>query len=619
MATDTSGYLKEPGGWYDPLTGKHFGEDKVTVIGSSNPPPQQQQPAPSSGATPQPPMAISVGSAPPITGQVGSTPPNPILQNLLNYPEVQGTSLQTWLYGNESLLQGLISRGYTERDIINEAYSQVHSNKSAFAGDITTLPRSDNAPFGSPLPTPKGKEPETPVDPEQFTNRYGQAKEVSESVLQAAMFLIGNAFTGALNKGAITQDTFNRLLDPANIGRYANALLYGGYTLGDVFQDLKAKELGIPSTGMDGKTTADKWYNTTEGKALKDNGTLTPPIALLGWDKSVLENTLFQLPSDAFSSLVPTPDWNSPEWIAERDKIKATYYDIMVSQAEADTSQKQQIADETYNQFIRDTEKNFGIKLSTDARQAWGELQKTFSGQGKVEPGMGGLASEQVDKYLTEIRRTDQQGREATLTAEEQQQRKQLLDNGSEADIQAFVSQNPAKAKLWGLVPDDTIKSQFSVEGIMAQDPKMTREQAKAYHDLVLDQYGNFRSTLYKTLYSNKYSTIYGEGGKIAAQEAEMQRRRKAAQDLLDSQFAINPFTQAAPESTGVVKIPGMPSVTQPPTGTVTAPLGAGITPKAPLPTTTPGIATSIGSAATQAPTYQTAEYDQYGNLKKKL
>jgi hypothetical protein len=69
---------------------------------------------------------------------------------------VNGTTMKQWIQGNSSLIPGLASRGYTIDDLVNEAYSQVHHNTSAFSGDMATTTRANNTPVtnNTTPPTP---------------------------------------------------------------------------------------------------------------------------------------------------------------------------------------------------------------------------------------------------------------------------------------------------------------------------------------------------------------------------------------------------------------------------------------------------------------------------------
>ena len=57
---------------------------------------------------------------------------------------VNGVTMGKWLQGNASLIPKLASLGYTNQDLINEAYAQTRTNKSAFSGDMTVIPRDKN-------------------------------------------------------------------------------------------------------------------------------------------------------------------------------------------------------------------------------------------------------------------------------------------------------------------------------------------------------------------------------------------------------------------------------------------------------------------------------------------
>lgn len=84
-----------------------------------------------------------------------TTPSGLTLQTLLNDPRVKqdqghnNVTMAQWLQGNSSLIPQLAQLGYKVDDLINEAYSQTRTNKSAFSGDMTVVPRSQNNPTGT--------------------------------------------------------------------------------------------------------------------------------------------------------------------------------------------------------------------------------------------------------------------------------------------------------------------------------------------------------------------------------------------------------------------------------------------------------------------------------------
>lgn len=98
----------------------------------------------------------------------------------------------------------------------------------------------------------------------------------------------------------------------------------------------------------------------------------------------------------------------------------------MTKVAEADTEQARAYAQDDYNKFVKELNKQYGIKLSDNAKTAWDQLQNMFSGASAKGLANSGIFNEAMDKYLQDVRTTDQRNREAKITDEEKRKRKTI-------------------------------------------------------------------------------------------------------------------------------------------------------------------------------------------------
>jgi hypothetical protein len=59
------------------------------------------------------------------------------------------------------------------------------------------------------------------------------------------------------------------------------------------------------------------------------------------------------------------------------------------------------------------------------------------------------------------------------------------------------------RAVKWGLVPSDDILNKYSISNLKSLYPEKTEQELMNYRNAVLDENGNFRSTIYKKYYSD--------------------------------------------------------------------------------------------------------------------
>ena len=386
------------------------------------------------------------------------------------------------------------------------------------------------------------------ADSDALKTIYGTTKQPL-NVEQKAANLIGQIFTAIKNKGGIIEDTFknNILNNPTQLAKYTSALLYGGYTIDDVYRDLKMKELAAQGiTDYQGKSgfsetiSATEWYNTPEGQSSKNNPVLVPPTDTMEISAELFNNPIFAIPAAVFSTLVEPLDKNSPEFKAEAEKIQASYYDIMTQKAQAETEQQKAVANESYNLFKDKLNKTYGIQLSDNANAAWGQLNNLFSGASEKGLGSSGLLTEATNKYLADIRKKDQRLRDEKATTATTEEINQLLKSGSSADIQAYIAKNGVeRAKALGLVPSDEVANWYSVSNLKTLYPNMSDTEIANIRNMMLDENGNYRSNIYQTMYGNQYD--------LGQQKKTYQEGKLEEQKLAEEKKAYAPFTQTNP------------------------------------------------------------------------
>lgn len=375
---------------------------------------------------------------------------------------------------------------------------------------------------------------------------YGKTKNAT--LEQSVANMIGTYFTTIKLKGGISQSSFDTIVnDPTTLAKYINALAYGGYTPGDIYRDVKAKELAASGNtayanykGFDENLAATTWYGTEEGQDAQNDAQLAPNAS---WDidMSFFDNPIFTIPASAFSTLRETIDWNSDEFKEKASQIEASYYDLMEQKATAETEQEKALADNNWEIFKTTIEKNYGIKLSNNANTAWGQLQQMFTGGTERGLGNSGVMQEVVDKYLKDVRRNDQLLRDEKTEKTDLEYRNYLLKSGTPDEIATFINSNPEKAKTWGLVPGDDVKAYFDYNSLKEKYPSLTEEELRNIQSMLIDDNGNYRSELYQNLYSNKYN--------LSEQKKTYQQQKLYEQELLEEEKAYAPYTQTNPFS----------------------------------------------------------------------
>lgn len=307
--------------------------------------------------------------------------------------------------------------------------------------------------------------------------------------------------------------------NPERIAFYVNAIAYGGYTIGDILNDMKRGELISKGDEraksiklIDAEMPKSAYQATAEGqRSYREAATVVPTFSLAGSMNPEILKYGANMPDQLFKTLVPLLDNTSQEFKDAVANVKSAFYDLANQQLQATTEQEKAVADYNYNQFKEQIEKQYGIQLSNDAAQAWKqieEIENNFNTRGIAGSGM---QNEAIDDYLKTVRKQDQGIRESKLTQEESRLASEMKTSGTAAQIKALIAEDVAKglpksewrATKWGLVPSDDILAKYDLATLKAQFPDQSDEELKAYRDAVLDENGNYRSTLYSKYYTD--------------------------------------------------------------------------------------------------------------------
>lgn len=379
--------------------------------------------------------------------------------------------------------------------------------------------------------------------------------------------------------------------DPSIVGFYVNALAYGGYTIGDVLNDMKRREL--ISTGntqaqgvkiIDPEMTRSEYQSSAEGqKSIGTASTLLSTFNMQGLMNPEIAKYGSDIPDELFKTLVPLLDNTSQAYKDAVASVKSAFYDIANQQLQATTEQAKSVADYNYGLLKKDIKKKYGILLSDDATKAWAQIEALESNYSDRGIENSGLKSEAVDDYLKGVRKQDQRSREAKLSEEEAQKASFYTASGTSAQIAGLT---PEERQKWGLAPSADILAQYDMASLKTRFPDQSEEELKAYRDSILDENNNYRSTLYSKYYSDIAKNKVSKKSTAETQVLQdaLNKENAAYRNYDNSQ----PFSQATTKDNAIVQS-GVPTNTQ--NQTVTTP-----TPSQPTPSQTTG-----GTAAAEA------------------
>lgn len=409
------------------------------------------------------------------------------------------------------------------------------------AGEVYDLPSETLAQLGVVVPDQYGFDNTGQVSDFNYYQNLGDVsgldglygKTKNADLERTAADNLGILFTTLKNQGALSQTTFDKTIkDPVQLAKYINAWVYGGYTVDDIFRDVKAKEYGIQANVIDPVKVAAEHYKTSDYAVGKNNSQLQPPTNL-NIDPELFNNPIFAIPGDAFKSLVPAIDINDPKFKEEASKIQDAYYDLLLQQMDADSAQAKAIADDNYRIFREQIQKRYGIQLADNAYSAWNQVQQLTTSHSERGIADSGIYNEALDRLLLDRRKADQRLRDTQTDEEELKRREYYVTKASPEQIQNDLTQE--EKERWGLVP--TQETLAFINNLKATYPDLTDEQVQNIKGSLVDQFGNIRSELYSTLYRNRYQT---EQEKRLAQETTLYNKK-----LQETEKAYAPYTKS--------------------------------------------------------------------------
>jgi len=418
----------------------------------------------------------------------------------------------------------------------------------------------------------------------------------------------GSVESSAKSSGLVDPNFLNNLIaaKPDVIAFYVHALTYGGYTIGDVLNDMKRREL--ESKGdvnaknlkiIDPEMKRSEYQATAEGqKAVMESSKILPTFDLSGIMNPEILKYGADMDEETFKTLVPILDPTSLEFKDAVANIKSSFYDMANAQLLATNEQEKAAADYNYNEFKKQVETNFGIKLSDDAAAAWKQITGLEDSMNTRGLAGSGFQAEGIDNYLKTTRLADQRLRDQKVVDANNKELEVLKASGTPSEIAAAIAKMDAEDRAKGipqnqyrstlLKPSGDVASLYSVANLKSKYPDMTDAQIAAYRNSVLDENGNLRSAIYSKYYSGVASNL-----KSAKDAAETLVTTKA---LSDEQRAYgdpnNVLTKptdvgSAPQATGLVETPKVetPKTETPAVSGVSAPV---IKPVVPTPVTPP-------------------------------
>lgn len=331
----------------------------------------------------------------------------------------------------------------------------------------------------------------------QLATRYGQP--VNEEMEQTMFSALKGVFN-MLETAGINKSTINKIKnDDELMAFYVSSMAYGGYSVGDIYSDVKKRELGINNVSPI-SAVADKasYAQTADYQKASADTRIAPPVEMAGMNSAQLDLPVYQLPDEAFKTLVPILDYDSQEFKDAMASVETSYYDLLEQQLRATTEQEKAIADYNYQEWKNDVQRNFGIALSDNALEAWNQIQQVYNQGAQQGTFNSGIQNESIDSYLRQVRRQDQRTRTEKLSNEEKQKMQYFLTAASAQEIKDLVNSDPEKARQWGLIPSDEVKNALSLTELKKKYPNAKEEDLAQYISILLDENGNYRSQIYQ-------------------------------------------------------------------------------------------------------------------------
>lgn len=390
--------------------------------------------------------------------------------------------------------------------------------------------------------------------------------------------------------------------DPLLMSFYVSALAYGGYSMSDVYNDMYRIQQGengdvsMQNLSLISPTQPKSVYiQSTEGAAAVAKGsTILPPSDGMRSPDSAISKYVAGIPESLFNEQNKPPEFGTPAWYAAIADVKTGYFDLLTQQASASTEQEKAAADYNMSQFNNQVSTYLGILLSNNSTQAWKQIQNLDQDAANRGIQGSGIENKSIDDTLKTARLNDTRNRANSLNQLEQEQAAVMKSSGSATQI---ANLTPEQRQAWGLTPSAEVSNKYSIASIKALDPSMTDAQAQAYRDKIIDENGNYRSTLYQNQYSNQYALNYhtppANQSRQDYQQSVLEQNAINAKTAHDKEFSIT----NDPNSPSFLAKPASQTPTNPPITNTVVPTN---TQTVKSPAVTPTATSSVTPPSTQ-------------------
>lgn len=425
-------------------------------------------------------------------------------------------------------------------------------------------------------------------------NHYGNSASSSEQeqlkaraieILKSIKMNTDNLLANGTLRG-FTQQSLNAVFsDSTQLARLINAVAFGGYNGQDITKE--AMRLAMVKDGRTELANQSLISETQNRAAYSNTESYKQANAL----------PALNIPGDAAAKIMAAT--TRPEFFKEGvvtdlgsmkaniDKIGTTYYDLIEQANSATTERDHQMAQTNWDNFRKTLQSKYGITLAKNAVDAWGQIQALQNTVASGGLAGSGIANEQIDQYLKQVRTSDRISRMSKLEEGEKQEMAFYTGSASPEQIAALIAQDRAsglpndqwKSVKFGLMPSNDLKSQFDVETIFQKLKKdkpdqpdwLLRQQAQLTHDSILDKNGNFMSSLYGNLMTKQSDNaanklLFQQGAAIA----DINKQNNAIFDQFTDPglSSENMFSQSAKPTPSPLEGATAPAVTPAPSTT---------------------------------------------------
>lgn len=358
-----------------------------------------------------------------------------------------------------------------------------------------------------------------------------------------------------------------------------NAMLYGGYFFSDIWRDVKAQDIGLGTQGFSRTTDRSSFINTPEGTAAVANAALAPTGEIALQFDNFGDLTIKGAPDSAWSiDSGATGAVKTPQDLDKARQVEAAYWDAYNRVLNATTAVEHQAAKADFDRLNKSVEKNYGVKLSSNAQTAWSQIQSIRSSA--EQAGVSGTGYERglIDEATRKAQLQDELTRQGKATDEETNTLNYLRKSATPDEVKAQIAKWDAEDAAKGLNPDQyrSVKfglkasssqlSDYSLDNLRKMYPVLTDEELKKVQGQYIDANGNIVS---EATSKQNQALTKSVTSQLTSGQAAIQREQaiKSEQGIASLQAATSaPAVPSASQMTSTSKPPELPTNPSAPT-----------------------------------------------------